>query len=112
MNNEATLTNTMFSHFAVMGQQNNQAMWGMLYKVLDDILQENEHKRKMEAMRFSSELELIKLEIAQKHEMAVITLNHNLILVEKRLDSQLKREDIDFDKYSTVFYKILKMCWN
>lgn len=108
MNNEANLTNTMFSHFAVMGQQNNQAMWSMLYKVLDDILQENEHKRKMEAMRFSSELELIKLEIAQKHEMAVIALNHNLLLVEKRLDSQLKREDIDFDKYSTVFYKILE----
>lgn len=109
MNNNTTLTNTMFSHFAVMGQQNNQAMWGMLGKVLDDILQENAHKRQMEAMKFSSELELIKLEMTQKHEKAVITLKHNLILVEKRLDSDLKREEIDFDKYSTVFYKLLEI---
>lgn len=108
MTNATTLTNTIFSHFAVMAQQNNQAMWNMLGKVLDNILQENEHKRQMEAMRFSSELELIKLEIIQKHDKAVITLNHNLLLVEKRLDSHLKREEIDFDKYSTVFYKLLE----
>lgn len=108
MNNNTTLTNTMFSHFAVMGQQNNQAMWNMLGKVLDDILQENAHKRQMEAMRFSSELELIKLEMIQNHERKVIVLNHNLLLVEKRLDSDLKREELDFDKYSTVFYKLLE----
>ena len=99
---------SMFAHFSAINQQTNQAIFTAMQAMLNDVISENQHQREMEKQVFLSRIDLIKIKLQNKHEQEMSALNHNLLLVEKRLDSQLKREDIDFDKYSTVFYKILE----
>lgn len=98
----------MFSHFSLINQQTNQMIMNAMQTVLNDIVSENQHQREMEKQLFISRIELIKMKIQNKHAKEMAILSHNLLLVEKRLDSHLKREEIDFDKYSTVFYKLIE----
>lgn len=108
MRSSTQMQGLMLGHFSAIAQQTNQAFLNMLQAMLNDTINHNQHQRNMEQQEYLSRIELIKIKLQQKHEREMTTLNHNLLLVEKRLDSHLKREEIDFDKYSTVFYKLLE----
>lgn len=108
MQSNSQMQLSMFAHFSAISQQTNQAIFTAIQTMLNDVISENQHQREMEKQVFLSRIELIKVKLQNKHEQEMRTLNHNLLLVEKKLDSQLKREEVDFDKYSTVFYKLLE----
>lgn len=108
MQSNSQMQLSMFAHFSAISQQTNQAIFTAMQTMLNDVISENQHQREMERQVFLSRIELIKVKLQNKHEQEMRTLNHNLLLVEKKLDSQLKREEVDFDKYSTVFYKLLE----
>lgn len=98
----------MLGHFSTIAQQTNQALLNMLQTMLNDTINHNQHQRTMEQQEYLSRIELIKIKLQQKHEREMTTLSHNLLLVEKRLDSDLRREELNFEKYCTVFYKLLE----
>lgn len=108
MQSHSQMQLAMFTHFATISQQTNQAILTAMQTMINDIVNENQHQREMEKQIFLSRIELIKIKLNNKHEQEMKILNHNLLLVEKRLDSQLRKEEIDFEKYCTVFYKLLE----
>lgn len=108
MRSSTQMQGLMLGHFSAIAQQTNQAFLNMLQTMLNDTINHNQHQRTMEQQEDLSRIELIKIKLQQKHEREMTTLNHNLLLVEKRLDSDLRREELDFEKYCTVFYKLLE----
>lgn len=108
MRSSTQMQGLMLGHFSAIAQQTNQAFLNMLQAMLNDTINHNQHQRTMEQQEDLSRIELIKIKLQQKHEREMTTLNHNLLLVEKRLDSDLRREELDFEKYCTVFYKLLE----